>query len=76
MSRVVIDPELERKLSAANQPVEIYNHAGRSIGYFTPITDSGDQLEPLSSYEELRRRAERGFGRTWREIKADLEKRQ
>jgi hypothetical protein len=75
MIRVVIDSELEKKLSEADQPIEIYNQAGRSIGYFTPKTESGDRLEPPSSYDELRRRADRGTGRTWREIKADLEKR-
>jgi hypothetical protein len=75
MNRVVIDSELEKKLSEANQPIEVYNRAGHSIGYFTPKTGPDARLEPPSNYEELRRRAERGSGRTWSEIRADLEKR-
>jgi len=65
------------KLRQVNERVEIRDEEGELIGYFTPRVDRSlyESVEIPVSEEELRRRAQKGGGRTLAEILADLERR-
>lgn len=74
MSLVIVDGELEQKLNAADRPVQVCTPQGKVLGYFTPTKPVPIDLDPGISGEELDRRYAEGGGRTWAEIRADLEK--
>jgi hypothetical protein len=77
MNQITVDPTTGLQLRNAEEPVQIVDQDGRVIGCFAPVVDMSlyAMVEPPSSLEELMRRAGEGGGRTWPEIKADLEKR-
>jgi ATP-dependent RNA circularization protein (DNA/RNA ligase family) len=77
MSELTVDSATLTKLRQVNERVEIRDEAGELIGYFTPRVDRllYESVEIPVSEEELRRRAQKGGGRTLVEILADLEPR-
>jgi hypothetical protein len=58
MTRVIIDEALRKKLHGLNAVLEFCDESGRILGRFLPRPDPAlyDNLEPLISREELRRR--------------------
>jgi hypothetical protein len=77
MFEQIFDPATLNKLRQINERVEIRDEAGELIGYFTPSIDRAlyESVEIPVSEDELRRRAQKGGGRTLTEILADLERR-
>ena len=77
MTRMIVDPVTEAELSSVRRTMELSNKSGRILGYFVPALDSSDHagIEPDITEEELRRREQKGGGRSLTEILADLEKR-
>jgi hypothetical protein len=77
MSRITLDPALLAHLINIKEPVEICDPDGKVVGKFTPAPREGplEWGRPQLPEEELRRRDSRKEGRTWAEIRADLEKR-
>jgi hypothetical protein len=77
MTRLLVDAELRSKLCDSRQTVELYDEAGKLLGYFYPAADPADYARaiPRVSDEELRRRVRQGGGRPLADILADLEKR-
>jgi hypothetical protein len=77
MSSVVLDSKSLEQLRQAEGRVEVRDEAGQLVGYFTPHVARSlyDSVEAPVSDEELRRRAQKGGGRTLAEILADLERR-
>jgi hypothetical protein len=76
MKRVTIDPAMRKQLDADadGKPIEMCDSAGELIGYFLTKHEFYSLLEPPMSDEEWERRLNAGGGRTWPEIRADLEK--
>ena len=74
MDRVTLDPTLSDQLSDAVQAVEVCDACGRLVGFFVPSKSFYANLAPPISEEELARREASSGGRTWAEIRADLEK--
>jgi hypothetical protein len=79
MSSITIEPELIARLRKARGPCWLCDADGNLVGYFHPgkfeppqVYEEGDVPE-LSEEEVQRRLAEPG-GRTWEEIKRDLER--
>ncbi|MBX9584868.1 MAG: hypothetical protein K2X87_31575 [Gemmataceae bacterium] len=76
MPQLVVDATLHEKLGLYPGPVRLVDAAGNVLGVFTPTPGVVDGLEPPPlPEEELRRREAEPGGRTWAEIRADLEKR-
>jgi ATP-dependent RNA circularization protein (DNA/RNA ligase family) len=77
MSELTVDLATSTKLRQVRERVEIRDQAGELIGYFMPRVDRllYESVEIPISEEELRRRAQKGGGRTLVEILADLERR-
>jgi hypothetical protein len=77
MSSVVLDSQVLERLQQTGGRVEIRNAAGQVVGYFTPSLAPSlyDSLESPVGEDELRRRAQKGGGRTLEEILRDLERR-
>lgn len=77
MNQITVDAVTGSQFRTAYEPVRICDEHGHVLGYFTPTIDPSmyESVEPPTSEEELLRRAEVGGGRTWREIKAELEQR-
>jgi hypothetical protein len=79
MSNLTLDPELAAKLRAATQPCWLRDADGNLVGYFhpgkpsPPKTYSLGEIPELSETEIQKVLAEPG-GRTWEEIKRDLER--
>lgn len=72
MGRVILDEKLSTQLSSSKHQVEICDPSGKVLGFFVP-SNAMDAFEDSEiSDEELDRRAQEG-GRTWDEIRADLE---
>ncbi len=76
MSELIVDSATLNRLRQVNERVEIRDQAGELIGYFTPRVDRllYESVEIPVSDEELRRRTQKGGGRTLVEILADLER--
>jgi hypothetical protein len=79
MTKLVVDAALEAKLTGVEEPVELCDRSGRTLGYFHPLVPSPDSTiaavrSPLSD-EEIERRRQDPEGRPLREILADLERR-
>jgi hypothetical protein len=77
MDKMVMNAEISERLRNALGQVELYDEAGMLIGHFIPEIDRSfyATVEIPIADEELRRRAEKGGGRTLAEIMADLERR-
>lgn len=60
MTRITIDPQLQKQLHSVTETVELCDEQGRVIGRFVPLVDAGAylRLTPQVSEDELRRREE------------------
>jgi hypothetical protein len=75
MNKVVVDPDLRSRWNALDQPLEICDEQGKTLGHYLPAEQfnrlmyavAEAQRPPLSDEEKNRRRTERG-GRTLKEI--------
>ena len=58
MTRVLVDPDLRRKLLDLRQPLELHDESGRVVGRVIPIVDPSTvaSAQPPLSEEELQRR--------------------
>ena len=76
MTQIILDAATGTRFRTADGPVQVCDADGQLLGYFTPAENASvyEGVEPPTSIEELLRRANAGGGRTWRDIKADLEK--
>lgn len=82
MTRITLDPQTVALLETVSGEVEVCDAAGNVLGWYAPAK-SGDKKPTIQevidscpiSEEELERRVrdESGKGRTWQEIKKDLE---
>ena len=75
MSIIIVHDSLERRLAAADGPIELCAEDGQVLGYFSPAKTKRLKLQPPASDDELIRRFEAGGGRPLAEILRDLEKR-
>ena len=60
MIRVILDPELMKRLHELAEPLELCDESGRVLAHVAPVPD-WSQLEPLTadvSEEELDRRSQ------------------
>ena len=76
MTRVTIDAATFRKLLAVREDAELYDEAGRLVGYFRPGPPrdaQGKAIIPFSE-EELERRSKETGGRPLKDIWDDLSK--
>ena len=73
MKRVTLDSALCMELDQGPQPIELYDGQGTLIGYFLTKKEFYSFVKPPISEEELQRREQKGGGRTWPEIRTDLE---
>ena len=71
MTRLTVDPEFEAKLSSLDGVAEVYDRAGRRLGYFLP-PGSLKYFSPISD-EEMEQRRKRRTGRPLAAILQDLE---
>ena len=76
MGKVVLDDALKSKLNGLNEPVEVCDEAGRTVGQFLPQELYQDLLVAWSktwiSDEELERLEKQQGGRPLAEIWKDL----
>lgn len=77
MTKLIVDGLTLAKLGNLAQSLELCDHSGRTLGFFTPAEDRSLYVgvEPPISDDELEQRQRKGGGRTLDEIIADLEKR-
>ena len=72
MSRIVLDPQLRTRLNGLNEPMEVCDEAGKTVGHFLPDGLYREFLVAWSkahlSNEELERRRQEPRGRTLAEI--------
>jgi len=75
MNKVIVDQSTFDKLRVLNEPAELCDETGRTLGYFRPSVDKAlyEQVVPPVSEEELRQRLDEGGGRALGEILSDLE---
>ncbi|HUG91565.1 MAG TPA: hypothetical protein VML55_12055 [Planctomycetaceae bacterium] len=66
---------LRTSLCGLKESLELLDGCGRVIGHFLPVQDRSMYagVNSPTDREELLRRAREGGGRTWAEIRADLE---
>jgi hypothetical protein len=77
MFEQIFDSATLNKLRQIHERLEIRDESGELLGYFMPRVDRSlyESVEVPVTEEELRRRAQKGGGRTLAEILADLERR-
>jgi hypothetical protein len=76
MKRIVFDQKALNQLPYCLAPVELVDASGTVLGVFTPDPAQVAAIEPPPlKEEEIRRRMSEPGGRTWKEIRADLERR-
>lgn len=71
MSQFTLDPSTAAERLKATSPLDLCDQDGKVLGRFIPIP--ADRREPRVSEEELRRREQKGGGRTLAAILAELE---
>lgn len=77
MTQVYVDSETRRKLNGLSELTILRDEHGELLGYFRParpLESYEEGVIPELSDEEFQRRIQRGGGRTWAEIKRDLER--
>ena len=74
MAQIFVKGEFSDTLSGVTDRSELFNEQGELIGVFMPLRSKKLPMfnEHMSADEMERRRQEKG-GRTWSEIRADLE---
>ena len=82
MTRITLDPQTIALLSSAQGEVELCDAAGNLLGWYAPATGKPTLEQVMDSCpcneEELAKHAEEArknpeVGRSWQEIKRDLE---
>jgi hypothetical protein len=73
MTKVVLDKGDLARLHDLKEPLQFVDESGHLLGLFTPSLDP-TLLKPQISDTEIKRRLEKGGGRTLTEILRDLEK--
>jgi hypothetical protein len=78
MTKVTIDASTAALLTSVDGEVELLDSSGNLLGWYAPAPAKPTLQElidscPLSEEELQRRSQERGLGRTWAEIRRDLE---
>ena len=74
MGRLTLDPDLRNKLNGLNEPIEVCDEAGHTVGHFLPADLYEDLFykalaaESPHSKEELKRRHHETGGRSLAEI--------
>ncbi len=58
MTRLVVEPEIRRKLMDLKQPLDFCDETGRVLGTFTPVNErlAAERARPPITAEELERR--------------------
>jgi hypothetical protein len=79
VSNLILAPDIVNKLSAATEPCWLRDDKGNVVGYFHPAKSPTHRVYaegevPELSEEEIERRLSEPGGRTWPEIKRDLER--
>jgi hypothetical protein len=83
MIELTVDEQTRTSLHNLDQALELRDVDGRVLGHFIPLPERRPRMaekweyegvDSPTSREELLRRAEEGGGRTWPEIRADLER--
>lgn len=78
MTKVVADSQLSQRLRDAKEPVQVVDEAGRTLGFFDPLTVAGPGVaaarSPYSN-EQLEALRQQQGGRPLAEILRDLEQR-
>lgn len=78
MSKLILDADLRARLSGLDEPLEVCDEAGRTVGHFLPERVYEDLFyaalaaESPHSAAELRRRHSETGGRSLSEIWTDL----
>lgn len=73
MAQIIVRGEMSDTLSGVSDRSELFNERGELIGIFMPLRPRAlFEFDNLTEEELARRHAEPG-GRTWPEIRADLE---
>lgn len=78
MTKLTLDVGLRSKLNGLDEPIEVCDEAGQTVGHFLPAPVFDDLLyaalsaESPHSKEELRRRHQETNGRSLAEIWRDL----
>ncbi len=73
MERVTVDADLSSQLVGAPLPIELCDAGGHSLGFFVPSKAAYAAISLPIGDEELAARERSEGGRTWGEIRADLE---
>jgi hypothetical protein len=73
MGRVTLNSTLSAEFGASSMPVEVCDAGGKTLGFFVPSKAFYASVKPSISEEELLRRERAAGGRSWPEIRADLE---
>ena len=50
MSKVILDPELRGKLNGLNEPVEVCEPTGETVGHFVPEEAPRETVEELTAF--------------------------
>jgi hypothetical protein len=79
MSSLTLEPDVVAKLRIATEPCWLRDVQGNVVGYFHPGRPQSPKVYPEGvvpelSEEEIQRRLSEPGGRTWDEIKHDLER--
>lgn len=74
MNRVTLNSIQCAQLNQAQWPIEVCDESGRTVGFFLTKEAFYKSMDVPISDEEFDRRLKAGGGRTWAEIRADLEK--
>ena len=73
MTKVVIDAAVRAKLDDLQEPVELCDESGRTLGYFHPKFGDSETGSPFTD-AEIERRQQQRTGRPLKEILKDLER--
>jgi hypothetical protein len=74
MERVTLNADLSNQLCGSPLPIELCDAGGQSLGFFVPSKAAYAAIKLPISEEELTAREQATIGRTWPEIRADLER--
>ena len=74
MKHVTVDAALQKQFDEGVEPVEVRDPSGKLLGFFVRKDHFYSLVEPPMSEEEWQRRLQSGGGRSWPEIRADLER--
>ena len=74
MARIIVKGEISQTLEALSGEAELVDENGIVLGHFVPVNHEHDWVYEGVTDEELQRRlAEEPTGRSWSDIRRDLE---